>query len=171
MRCVKGLAVIATCVALGLTASGAASTSTALTRCRSSQLRLSGGLQGATQSLRGTLTIVNQGNRACALPKAPSRVTLVIGRKVLPALTVPMNARLWPPGKATRRLSAHGRVVVGIQWRNWCGAPRGDVRLSVGLTIYGTETRRASVGRVTTPQCGDRKYSSRVAVSPFIVSR
>jgi len=166
----KRLAVIAAC-ALGVTAASGASTSAALARCKSSHLRLSGSLQGATQSLLGTLSLVNPSNRACALPQAPSRVTLVIRSTVLPVLTVRMNAHLWPSGKPTRRLSAHGRVFVGIQWRNWCGAPRGNVRLSAGLTIYGAETRRASVGRVPTPQCGDHKHSSRVAVSPFIVSR
>ena len=89
---------------------------------------------------------------------------------MLPVLTVLMNDHRWPPGKPTRRLPAHERVFVGIQWRNWCGRPRGNVRLAVGLTIYGAETRRSPVGRARTPQCVDHKHSSRVAVSPFIVS-
>jgi hypothetical protein len=168
---VKNLVVIAACCALGATAGSAASAPATLARCKAPQLRLSGSLQGATQSLLGTLKVANPGSRACALPPAPSRVTLVIRSQVLPALTVRMNAHLWPTGKTTRRIPAHGRVVVGIQWRNWCGAPRGNVRLSVGLTIYGAETRRPSVGRVTTPQCVDHVHSSRVAVSLFIVSR
>jgi hypothetical protein len=164
----KGLAVIAACCAIGVTAASAASAPAALARCKASQLRLSGSLQGATQSLLGTLKLVNPSNRACALPQAPSRVTLVIRSQVLPALTVRMSSHLWPPGKTTRRLPAHRRVLVGVQWRNWCGAPRGNVPLSVGLTIYGGETRRPSVGRVTTPQCVDHVHSSRVSVSPFI---
>ena len=166
----KHLALIGACCAIGITVTSGVSASPQLTRCKPAQLRLSGSLQGATQSLLGTVTVVNQGNRACALPQAPSRVTLVIGRTVLPVLTVRMNAHRWPSGRATRRLPAYERVVVGIQWRNWCGAPRGNVRLSVGLTISGAETRRASVGQVHTPQCVDHKHSSRVAVSPFIVS-
>jgi hypothetical protein len=88
----------------------------------------------------------------------------VIGTQVLPALTV----RLRTEGVPTRRLAGHGRVHVAIQWRNWCGAPRGNVRLRLGLTIYGSETRRASVGLVRTPVCVDPKHSSRVAVSRFI---
>ena len=88
----------------------------------------------------------------------------MIGTQVLPALTVRMGSE----GVPTRRLAGHGRVRVSIQWRNWCGAPRGNVRLKVGLTIYGSETRRASVGLVRTPVCVDPKYSSRVAVSRFI---
>ena len=59
-------------------------------------------------------------------------------------------------------------LVVGIQWRNWCGAPRGNVRLRVGLTIYRGETRRIGVGLVRTPVCVDHRFSSRVAVSRFI---
>ena len=159
---------IAACCLIGATAASAGSTGANLARCKPSQLRLSGSLQGATQSLLGTFKLVNRSARACALPQAPSSVTLVIRNQVLPVLTARMNARLWPPGKTTRRLPAHGHVLVGIQWRNWCGAPHGDLRLSVGLTIYGAETRRPSVGRVTTPQCVDRKHSSRVSVSPFI---
>lgn len=87
----------------------------------------------------------------------------MIGTQVLPALTTRMSAG----GVLTRRLAGHGRVRVRIQWRNWCGAPRGNVHLRLGLTIYSSETRRASVGLVRTPVCVDPKYSSRVAVSRF----
>jgi hypothetical protein len=165
------LAVIAVCSVLGAAVTGGASSSSALTRCRASQLRLSGRLHGATQSLLGTLTVANATDHACALPVRPSRVALVIGPQLLPALTVRMSASASPPGSPTRRLSARGRVFVGIQWRNWCGAPRGNVRLRLGLTVWSSETRRPSVGIVRTPQCVDNKYSSRVAVSRFMTSR
>ena len=165
----RGLALIAACCALGAGATSAASSPT-LAHCRASQLKLTGSLQGATQSLLGTLDLVNRSGRACALPSAPSRVTLHVGTQVLPALTVPMNRHLWPPGVPTRKLAAHERVFVGIQWRNWCGRPRGTVRLSVALTIYPNVSPRAPVGRVSTPQCVDNKHSSRVAVSRFMVS-
>jgi hypothetical protein len=111
----------------------------------------------------------NRTAHGCALPVAPSRVTLVIGTQVLPALTVRSRA-IQPPGTPTRRMPAHGRVTVGVQWRNWCGAPRGNVHLSLGLTIYSSETRRTPVGLVRTPVCVDHRYSSRVAVSRFIKS-
>jgi hypothetical protein len=167
----RGIALIAACCALAAAVAGAASSSSALRHCRASQLRLSGHLQGATQSLLGTLTVVNETDHACALPVRPRRVTLVIGPQLLPALTVRMSASQSPPGLPTRRLLARERVVVGIQWRNWCGAPRGKVRLRVGLTVWSSETRRPSVGIVRTPQCVDNKYSSRVAVSRFIAVR
>jgi Protein of unknown function (DUF4232) len=156
------MAAIAICCAFG--AVGAASPASTLPRCKAAQLRLRAGFQGATQSLLGTAVLTNPSARACALPVAPSRVTLVIGKQVLPALTV----RVGTQGVSTRRLPGHGRVLVRIQWRNWCGAPRGKVHLSLGLTIYDSETRRVSVGLVRTPVCVDHKYSSRVAVSPFI---
>jgi hypothetical protein len=165
----RGLALIAVCCALGAAATSAASAPT-LARCRAAQLKLTGSLQGATQSLLGTLDLVNTGANACALPAAPSRVTLRIGTQVLPALTVPMNRRLWPPGTPTRKIPSRERVFVGIQWRNWCGRPRGKVRLSVGLTIYPNVSPRTGVGRVRTPQCVDHKHSSRVSVSRFMVS-
>lgn len=168
MRSVRLLAILVAGCAFGGMAAGTAPSSTMLPHCRAAQLRLSGHLQGATQSLLGTLTVSNRTARACALPVAPSRATLVIGTQVLPALTVRMSSALAPPGAPARRLPERGKVVVGIQWRNWCGEPRGNFRLAVGLTVYGTETRRVWVGLVRTPVCVDHKYSSRVAVSRFI---
>jgi hypothetical protein len=165
---VRFAALAAVCCAVGASGTGAASSASALPHCRSGQLKLSGGLQGATQSLFGTLTLANRAAHACALPVAPRRVSFVIGNQVLPALTVRMSARIAPPGAPKRRLAAHGRVRVGIQWRNWCGAPRGNVRLSVVLTIFPSVSARAAVGLVPTPPCLDHKFSSLVAVSRFI---
>jgi hypothetical protein len=158
----RTIAAIAICCAFG--AVGAASPASTLPRCKGTQLKIRAGLQGATQSLLGSAVLTNPSARACALPVAPSRVALVIGTQLLPALTVRMTTQ----GVPTRRLAGHGRVRVWIQWRNWCGAPRGNVHLSLGLTIYNSETRRVPVGLVRTPVCVDHRYSSRVAVSRFI---
>ena len=163
------LAVIAACCALGAGASGSASSSSALPHCRSAQLKLTGSLQGATQSLIGTLTVTNRVAQACALPIAPRRVTLRIGTQVLPTLTVRMSPAMEPPGLPTRKVAGRERVFVGIQWRNWCGRPRGRVRLSVELTIYNA-TPRTSVGRVRTPVCANHKFTSKVSVSRFKIS-
>ena len=167
----RGIAPLAVCCALGSFAVGAGSSASALARCKAPQLKLKAGLQGATQSLLGTVVVANRSGLACALPIAPRRVTLVIGTQVLPALTVRMAPGIAPPGTPTRRLPAHGRVTVGVQWRNWCGAPRGNVHLRVGLTVYRSETSRVSAGVVRAPVCVDPKYSSRVAVSRFIAPR
>lgn len=131
-------------------------------------MKLSGSLQGANQSLLGSLTLLNRSGHACKLPALPRRVSLQVGRHLLPALTVQLGRALWPPGATTRTLPARGGVIVGIQWRNWCGRPRGDIHLKVGLTIYRSDTRRISVGLVRTPVCVKRKLSSRVAVSGFV---
>jgi hypothetical protein len=159
----RPIAAIAICCAFGAIGTAAGSAST-LPRCKGAQLKIRAGLQGATQSLLGTVVLTNPSARACALPVAPCRVTLVIGTQVLPAITVRMSTE----GVPTRRLTGRGRVRVTIQWRNWCGAPRGNVHLSVGLTVYGSETRRTPVGLVRTPVCVDHNHSSRVAVSRFI---
>lgn len=164
----RRIATIAAVSVLGLAAASSASSVSALPHCRGSQLRLTGRLQGATQSLLGTFTVANATDHACALPVAPSRVTLVIGTQVLPALTVRMSPGSQPPGAPTRKLPARERVFVGVQWRNWCGSPRGRVRLKLGLTVWSSETQRTSVGTVRTPQCVDHTHSSRVAVSRFI---
>jgi hypothetical protein len=158
----RAIAAITICCAFG--AIGAASSASTPPRCKAAQLRLRASFQGATQSLLGTAVLTNLTGRGCALPVAPSRVTLVIGTQVLPAVTTRMSTQ----GVPARRLAGHGRVLVRIQWRNWCGAPRGNVHLSLGLTIYNSETRRVPVGLVRTPVCVDHKYSSRVAVSRFI---
>ena len=144
------------------------STNATLPNCTAHQLRLSGHLSGATQSLLGTLTLTTRSGRACALPPAPRRVSLIIGRQLLPTLTVRMRGGATPPGVPTRTLPARGHVAVGVQWRNWCGAPRGLVRASLALTIYSSVTARMSLGTVTTPPCAHAKYSSMVAVSRFL---
>lgn len=159
------LGVVALC-AFAVGTAGAASSSSTVARCRPGQLALTGSLQGATQSLLGTLTVANTTGRACALPVAPSRVVLRVGTMVLPALTVRMSTAMEPLGLPVRKVGAHQRVFVGIQWRNWCGKPNGKVRLSVGLTIYSASPRVAA-HKTRTPVCVDRKHSSRVAVSRF----
>lgn len=164
----RAITAVVLCCALGSALAIAASPASSLPRCKAAGLTIRAGLQGATQSLLGTAVVTNRSSRACALPVAPRRITLVIGTQVLPALTVRMSRGLEPPGTPTRRLGAHGHVTVGIQWRNWCGSPRGNVPLRLGLTIYSSETRRPSVGLVRTPVCVDSKHSSRIAVSRFI---
>jgi hypothetical protein len=163
---VKRFVLIAACCGLGAGAAGAATSSPALAPCVPGQLKLTGSLQGATQSLLGTLTVTNRLGRACAVPVAPSRVSLRIGTQVLPTLTVRMSNTMEPPGLPTRKVAAHGHVFVGVQWRNWCGAPRGNVRMSIALTIYSAAPRTVP-RRTQTPICVDRKHSSRVAVSRF----
>jgi hypothetical protein len=163
----RGIGVIAACCALGAAATSAASAPT-LAPCRASQLKLAGSFQGATQSLRGSLTLLNRNGSACALPASPSRVSLQIGKRLLPVVTVPMARSLWPPGAPTRLLPARGGVNIAVQWRNWCGKPRGYFRLKVGLTIYRAQTRRLGVGLVRTPVCVARRLKSTVAVSRFV---
>jgi hypothetical protein len=140
--------------------------------CVAGQLRVSGGLQGATQSLLGTLTLANRTGRACGLPAAPRRVSFVIGTQVLPTLTLRrLRGSMVPPGRPTRVLPAHGLVVLGLQWRNWCGAPRGDVLLSVEVGVSTGVEVRGRIGPVTTPVCVDPKHSSTVTVSRFLRRR
>jgi hypothetical protein len=146
------------------TIAAVASGNTATVNCTSRQLRLRGHLSGATQSLLGALTLANRSGRACALPPAPRRASLIIGGHLLPTLTVLLKT----PGVPTRTLPAHGAVGVRMQWRNWCGALRGEVRAALVMTIYPGVMPRLALGTVTTPPCADAKYSSTVAVSQFL---
>lgn len=145
---------------------GAASSSSTAARCRPGQLAVTGSLQGATQSLLGTLTVANTTGRACALPVAPSRALLRVGTKLLATVTVRMSKAMEPLGLPVRKVGPHQRVFVGIQWRNWCGSPKGNVRLSVGLKIFAASPRVAA-HKSRTPVCVDRKHASTVAVSRF----
>jgi len=163
---------VATLVALQTAPATAHTDASSLPACTARQLLVSGGLQGATQSLLGSLTLTNRTGRACALPVAPKRVSFVIGTQVLPTLTLRgLRGSQAPPGAPTRVLPAHGLVVAGVQWRNWCGAPRGDVRLSVELGISADVEVRGRIGPVTTPSCVDPKHSSTVTVSRFLRRR
>jgi hypothetical protein len=71
-------------------------------------------------------------------------------------------------GTPTRTLPGHARVNVLVQWRNWCGSPRGAVHVTLVLTIFRAVTPRLKLGLVTTPICVDAKFSSTVAVSRFL---
>jgi hypothetical protein len=157
---------VAAACALAAWAAAAASSSRALASCGPGQLTVTGSLQGATQSLLGTVTVANYTARACALPAAPSKVSLRVGTKVLGTVTVRMRKAMEPPGVAVRSVAAHQRVLVGIQWRNWCGKPTGKVRLSIELRIYSALPRTAP-HKSRTPACLSHKDPSRVAVSRF----
>jgi hypothetical protein len=149
-------------------ASSASGGPVGLANCSGRQLRLSGHLTTVRKSLGGTLTIRNRTGRACALPAAPRRVSILIGRQLLPTLTVRLRGTQVPPGVSTRTLPARGRVALGVRWRNWCGAPRGPVRAVLVVTVFSSATPRLPLGTVTTPPCADARFSSRIAVSRFL---
>jgi hypothetical protein len=153
---------------LNAAVSAARPSALALPACRSAQLKLSGRLTGASRSLFGLLTLGNRSGRACAMPPAPRRVSPYAGGQLLPTLTVRMKARQAPTGSPTRVLPGQGRVLIALRWRNWCGVPRGAVRLVLVLTLYPSVTPHLAAGLVRTPPCLDRRFSSTVAVSRFI---
>jgi hypothetical protein len=161
------LVLVAVLATIATSAAPAVGSAPALARCTARQLKLSGSVSGATQSLLGTLTLANRTLRACALPVAPQRVSLMIGTQTLPTLTVRWR-RGGPQGTPTRRLAGHGHVTLGVQWRNWCGAPRGKVHLALAVTLVDPVTVKMDLRTVTTPPCVDHRYSSRVAVTRFL---
>jgi hypothetical protein len=102
------------------------------------------------------------------LTGALRRISLSVGRQLLPTLTVRMRGSATPPGVPTRTLRTRGQIAVGVQWRNWCGAPRGRVRATLAPAIYPSVTLRLPLVRGTTSPCGDAKHSSTIAVSRFL---
>jgi hypothetical protein len=164
---IAALTLIAT-IAGGNSATAAHRSEATPAGCTSGQLKLSGRLSGATQSLLGALSLENRSGHACGLPIAPRRVSLMIGRRVLPTLTVRWTGSSPPRGTPTLRLPAHGRVTVGVQWRNWCGAPRGTVRVALVLTLVGRVAVTTALGPTATPPCVAVRYSSRIAVTRFL---
>ena len=133
--------------------------------------QLSGGadtafVQGATQSLIGSIVVVNHGSMPCRLSGRPS--VRMIGPNGELSVQITSEA---PLGAASpgRVIVAPGRPAeVTIRWTNWCGPP---VRLDqIGFQLWIGRSQRAFVVGLagegqTTPICGSRKYPSTLGVS------
>jgi hypothetical protein len=89
--------------------------------CRSSQLAMSIGGQGATQMVLGGALIKNTGGAACALPTRRPVVRITWQGK-------PMDVRqpVPRPGEVQSGTPAHilapgASALVSMRWANWCG--------------------------------------------------
>jgi hypothetical protein len=92
-----------------------------VTFCRSSQLAMSIGGQGATEMVLGGALITNTGGAACALPAVRPVVRITWQGK-------PMQVRqpVPKPGEVQSGTPAHvlapgAKALISMRWANWCG--------------------------------------------------
>ena len=134
--------------------------------CRASQLSVSAGLQGATQSLAGGATITNTGGGSCSLPRLRPVVRISLDGETLRIRQRPFPYRM-SHGPLAHVLVPGGQAVIFIQWWNWCGrtgAAAMTVRLGRGLNLPAPQ-------RLGEPTCiATGPSSSILYVSPTFAS-
>lgn len=135
--------------------------------CQASQLSVSAGLQGATQSLAGGATLTNTGQGTCSLPRVRPLVRISLDGKTLRVRERPFPYRISPGRPVARVLMPHEHAAIFMQWWNWCGktgAATMTLRFGRGLTITAPE-------RIGEPTCiGTGAGPSRLYVSPPFAS-
>jgi len=93
--------------------------------CTPSQLRAVAGLQGATGSQLGGISLVNRGVAACTLPRSAPRVSFVWrGRLAVRQVAFPLGwlDSQYSRGSTQMHVLQPGRTTfVVLQWWNWCG--------------------------------------------------
>src|SRR5262249_22750368 len=89
-------------------------------RCGSSQLAAVGGLNGATGTMRGQVTLKNVSGIGCALPRGRPRVIILWRGRVLPARETSLSGS---GASRVRVLAPNATAAITIDWSNWCGKP------------------------------------------------
>jgi Domain of unknown function (DUF4232) len=108
--------------------------------CRSSQLSVSIGGQGATQMVLGGAEITNTGGQACTLPVGRPVVRLTWdGRPMRVREPVPRSGEV-QSGTPARVLAPGSKALVSMRWGNWCGRrmpglPTMTLLFGNGLTV------------------------------------
>jgi hypothetical protein len=131
--------------------------------CRASQLAVSAGLQGATESLAGGATITDTGRSSCSLPRLRPIVRLSLNGETLRVREKPFPYRI-AHGRPLRVLAPGAQAVIFMQWWNWCG--RGGVttmtiRLGPGLSLVAPQRLGEPTCIGTGPQPTSTLYVSR----------
>lgn len=89
--------------------------------CRSSQLSMSIGGQGATQMVLGGAVITNAGGEACALPTGRPTVRITWqGRPMHVAEPVPRPGEV-QSGTPAHILAPGAKALISMRMGNWCG--------------------------------------------------
>jgi hypothetical protein len=156
-----GACIAATLLALPATGTGAPA-------CSASDLRVSGGVQGAMGSIVGPFYVTNVARTSCRLPSRPHLRIVARESRVLPVKQLP--ARLVNAARV-RVLAPGRRAHTYLYWSNWCGPwPAGRTRfmraLRFRLTLPGGDALTLSV-RTPPPRCDVPSRPSTLGVSPF----
>lgn len=135
--------------------------------CRASQLSVSAGLQGATQSLAGGATLTNTGPGTCSLPQGRPVVRISLDEQTLRVSERPFPYPISPGRPVARVLMPREQATIFMQWWDWCGktgAATMTLRFGHGPTITAPE-------RIGEPTCiGSGAGPSRLYVSPPFAS-
>jgi Protein of unknown function (DUF4232) len=146
--------------------------------CGTTDLTGSGRFQGATGSLAGGLSLVNNASTACVLPGHP-RIQLVDAQ----GKALPVNEQAAPLCNESRDTSAcvpRSMVVVQpgqeararLVWQNWCGPmPDGPITLEMSLLEpegpLSVVLEPAGAPLVDTPRCDTPDSPSTLLVGPL----
>lgn len=140
--------------------------------CDLAQLRATAGLQGATGSQLGGITVANPGP-SCTLTGGPTVELDWHGRRVTPpqAAFAAGALRSMSPFRPSRRLAHGATLFIRVQWWNYCGpAPwgRGSFRPVAVIRVYGAPGSLTArfIEAVVPPFCNSRR-DARFSVSDF----
>jgi hypothetical protein len=144
------------------------------TKCVPAELRASAGLQGATGSQLGGVSVTNASDHTCALPVAPQVSLVWHGRELAVrqvAFTPSWLRSEYPHGSTRIRLLGPRRTAfVVLQWWNWCGPRpwgRGNLQGFLQLRLPGQPgSVMARLREVAAPYCN--RPPSTLRVSPFL---
>jgi hypothetical protein len=154
----------------GLGSARAAAAARGYRFCDLSRLRATAGLQGATGSMLGGLSVGNLGP-TCTLAGRPLVELVWHGRRVTPSQKPfdPRAFRSIGPFHASRTLAHGTSLFVRLQWWNYCGAKlwgNGGFRPVASLRVQHESglVQASSQEAVVPPFCNSAKYA------PFSVS-
>jgi hypothetical protein len=163
-----GLAVYASTVgggAPGGNTSGSARGAAPL--CRSSQLSVNAGWDGAAGHLFNFFTITNQGAGACSVPTGAPTVLLTRGASQLKVEQLASGSLGDTfPGKPVSSLAPGQRAVVNLAWWNWCGPQVAFAQTRTNVTLrFAGGLRVTAPNLLGQPPCQDGKYPSSITAS------
>jgi hypothetical protein len=178
-RRLLGAAAVAIAAALGLgiyalTVGGDRPGTTAASRprgvplCRSSQLAMSIGGQGATQMVLGGALITNTGGQACGLPTRRPVVRITWqGKPMQVPQPVPRPGEV-QSGTPARVLAPGAKALISMRWGNWCG--RRASGLPTFRLLFGHQLALSAPG-LGVPRCIGRSEPGFLDVSrPLVAS-
>jgi hypothetical protein len=153
---------------------GRASAGVASPKCVPADLRATAGLQGATGSELGGVSVTNASHRTCALPVTPQVSLVWHGQKLaVRQVAFPLGwlRSEYPHGlMRVRLLKPRLTAFVVLQWWNWCGPRpwgRGHLQGFVQLRLPGQPNSiMARLRETAAPYCN--RPPSTLRVSPFL---
>lgn len=135
--------------------------------CRSSQLAMSIGGQGATELVLGGALITNTGGRACALPARRPIVRITWhGKPLQVRQPIPRSGEV-QSGTRAHVLAPGAKALISMRWGNWCG--RRLSGLPTFRLLFGHQLTLSSPG-LGPPPCVGPGEPGFLDVSPPLVA-